>query len=359
MSNDNLFIRFIQIAIGRSCSFDEPPSDETWMQIGDTAVKQSLQGFLVDAIDNIPKEQAPSKRIACKCLCLQNNTVARNEKVLGRAEELTSLFDRQGWRTCILKGPGIAACYPNPGSRASGDIDIWVDAPKDEVIRFLDARFQLKAVQFHHCDVKIFDDVETEVHFFPSWSYVPTVHRRYMKWFASQADVQFDNRTRDGFSVPTAGFNLVYLMMHIYRHILIEGVGLRQVMDYYYLLLKSTASERGEAAATIESLSMGRFCAAVMYVLRTVFGLEDEYLVCAPDPQLGKFLYDEIMIGGNFGRFDTRNRASGRESLFARGVRLTRRSLRFLRYFPAEVICAPFFKLWHFSQRKLKGYKIR
>lgn len=39
--------------------------------------------------------------------------------------------------------------------------------------------------------------------------------------------------------VPTAEFNAFYILLHIYNHEFSEGVGLRQLMDYYFVLCET------------------------------------------------------------------------------------------------------------------------
>ncbi len=62
----------------------------------------------------------------------------------------------------------------------------------------------------------------------------------------------------------------------IYRHLLDEGVGLRQLVDYYYILQHSSESERQEAVVTLTSFRMKRFVGAVIYVMQEVLGMEEK-----------------------------------------------------------------------------------
>lgn len=45
----------------------------------------------------------------------------------------------------------------------------------------------------------------------------------------------------DGFgeiTVPTLSFNVIYILSHLYRHVFTEGIGLRQLLDYYFVIEK-------------------------------------------------------------------------------------------------------------------------
>ena len=37
-------------------------------------------------------------------------------------------------------------------------------------------------------------------------------------------------------AIPTVEFNLIFQLTHIYAHLMNEGIGLRQLLDYYYVL---------------------------------------------------------------------------------------------------------------------------
>lgn len=155
-------------------------------------------------------------------------------------------------------------------------------------------------------------------------------------------------------NVPTVGFNLVFQMTHIYRHLFGDGIGLRQVMDYYFVLLHSTEEDRKEAMMVRCKLKMQRFAGALMFVLEKVLGIDSTYLMCKPDEITGKDLLDDIILSGNFGM------AQGRvnnENWFKGTVRFTKKNMHLLQYYPTEVIADPFWRLWHFCWRKKHGFK--
>lgn len=80
--------------------------------------------------------------------------------------------------------------------------------------------------------------------------------------------------TDKGFTVPPVSFDRVFILTHIYRHFLLEGVDLRQVM-IYFLLKADNASEKekAEAMCLLEELRINRFAGAVMWVLHECLGL--------------------------------------------------------------------------------------
>ena len=147
---------------------------------------------------------------------------------------------------------------------------------------------------------------------------------------------------------PTLAFNRVYILVHIYRHLFHEGIGLRQLLDYYFVLHQGfTEEERTETMRTLRSLRMQRFTAAVMWVLQEVFAMDERYLLTDPNEEEGRFLLSEIMLAGNFGHYDERIKRSAKVTEWGLFCRRVGRNLRFLRSYPSEVLWSPCFKLWH------------
>ena len=171
-----------------------------------------------------------------------------------------------------------------------------------------------------------------------------------MECFANALDVQ---GAEERIPVPTLKLNRVFILVHIYRHLFSEGIGLRQLLDYYYVLNQGfTEEERRETLQVLASLKMLRFAGAVMYVLQRVFGMDDRYLLLPSDEKEGRFLLNEIMLSGNFGHYDERikrNKKDGELNIFLRRVT---RNFRFLKCYPSEVLWSPLFKIWHYVMRQ-------
>ena len=91
--------------------------------------------------------------------------------------------------------------------------------------------------------------------------------------------------------------------MHIYRHFLYEGVGLRQLLDYYFVLKAAQGRYFEETVSTLKEFGMIRFARGVMWIMKNIFLLEPEYLLCAPDEKEGRYILEadiieKIDIGG-------------------------------------------------------------
>ena len=145
-------------------------------------------------------------------------------------------------------------------------------------------------------------------------------------------------------------------MVHVYRHIFSEGIGLRQLVDYYYILQRSTEEQRQDAFDVLTNLKMKSFVGGIMWILMERFGMKAYYQLCPVNERHGKFLLSEIMTAGSFGHYDNRTKQVSKDKKFERGFVQFERNLRFVSYYPSEVLWSPFWKLWHWCWRKEKGY---
>ena len=100
---------------------------------------------------------------------------------------------------------------------------------------------------------------------------------------------------------------------------------------------------------------MKRFASAVMHVLQTVFAMPNEYFICQPNEKEGKFLLNEIMQAGNFGKYDRRIKKTNSQGGHA--WEKLKHNLRLVGHYPEEVICEPFFRVYHYFWRRLSLWR--
>lgn len=155
-------------------------------------------------------------------------------------------------------------------------------------------------------------------------------------------------------------------MVHIYHHLFTEGIGLRQLMDYYFVL-KARNNENENALRIVHSLGLDRFASALMWVVAHVFANENEnqnenhlnenenWMLWKPNEKDGGFLLKEIMMAGNFGHHDERipQRMSAWKSFWY----LNWHNMRLLMFDPWFWFWTPLWRIYHYAWRKLKGFK--
>lgn len=353
MSRRQLFLELIAIALDNRERFSENPTQEQWEFLYECAKRQTLAGVLCCALDKVAEDQRAPIKVYLHWHMLAEKIAKANERNVRRGRELSDRLRRRDFRSCILKGQGNAAYYPDPSLRQGGDIDIWVEGSRKRITRYFQSRYRTGGYFYHHFDAYVFSDVEVEVHFTPSWMNCPTANRKMQEYFASRAEEQFSNFDEKlGYCVPTASFACVHAFIHTFRHIFHEGVGLRQVMDCHYLLKALTDEERREVAADLGKLGLGRFTAAMMGVLQEVFGLEDSKLLCQVDEDGARVLLTDTLRSGNFGHYSRGHRHMRSRSIFVRGWFKMRRLAGFIRFSPGEFLTAPLFKVWQHFLRK-------
>lgn len=358
-ATEKLFFEIIQVAIGHCNTLSRNPSEKEWEAIFDLADKQAVAGVAFADLEGLVNHgQKPSTDLLLEWIGISEQIKHENLTVNQRCKELEVFLSSGGFKCCVLKGQGTALYYHNSLYRQSGDIDIWVKGKRDDVLEFIKKKgVTIGHVDIKHSDINIFEDVPVEIHFIPSWMFSPFKNKRLQRFFAEQADHQFDNKDVEaGFTHTTIEFDIVFSLVHIYRHVFEEGVGLRQLLDYYNILIHSDKQRRKDAYTLLESLGMGKFAGGVMYMLHECFKLDSEYFICETNERHGRFLLSEILTAGNFGHYDSRYQHEPSENRFANGLITMKRDMRYLCYYPSEVMWMPFWKLWHWCWRKKKGY---
>ena len=261
-----------------------------------------------------------------------------------------------GFECCILKGQGNAVMYPDSYMRMPGDIDVWVKGSREQIIQYVKQHYPKADFRYYHAEYHD-DGVSVEAHFMPGIMNNPIYNNRLQRYYAEMQDLQCSHWVElpdemGKIPVPTLDFNVIFQLSHMMHHYFDEGIGLRQMLDYYYVLKDLKAGNRSiEMAAKLDDLGLRKFAGAVMYVLRNIFGLEDDYLIISVDEKRGKKLLSEIMRGGNFGQYSglTNHRTATKYML------KNWRNIQLVRDYPAEAFAEPLFRTYHFFWRNKKN----
>ena len=335
-----------------------------WRQLYNFASRQALLGFCFDGIERLTKEfseelkQNPMGRDLLMTWMGKAQQIRRqNMKVNAVASKLFSMLREDGMRCCILKGQGNALMYPNPYSRTPGDIDVWIDASRERIMEYAQKKFELgDDIRLQHLETSL-DGVPVELHFFPCSMNNPIYHARLQKWFRRNADLQCSHIVGlpDGagdIAIPTSAFNVVYQLCHLYHHFFDEGIGMRQIIDYYYVVNNDELLViRDTLQKELKHLGLWKFAGAVMYVLHEALGLSEEKMIVPMDEKRGKLLLSEIMDGGNFGKHFTKYGHFTQQGMGKKYFLKIWRNMHFVMYYPAEALSEPIFRTWHFFWR--------
>ena len=219
-----------------------------WQALYSFASKQALLGLCFDGIERLGEEYPEELRLnpigrelLMTWMGKAQQIRRQNMKVNVVASKLYSMLREDGLRCCILKGQGNALMYSNAYSRNPGDIDVWVNASREQITEYAKTHFEIgNDIRFQHLETSM-DGVPVELHFFPCTMNNPIYHVRLQKWFKRNADLQCSNVVSlpDGIgeiAIPTTAFNVIYQLTHLYHHFFDEGIGMRQIIDYFLVM---------------------------------------------------------------------------------------------------------------------------
>ena len=449
LKQQKIFFDFLRFCIGSAKEIPDSLKEADWKELYAIAKKQCLVGVLFDGIKKLPAEYVGMKKeLLLQWMAESQMLEKANARLNDAAIQVSEWFRKKGFRTCILKGQGNALMYPNPYSRTPGDIDIWVEGGDKRVISFVRSISPHEKACYHHIEFPSYKGVEVEVHYRPSFLLCYWHNRKLQEYYDRVKEEQFSHRVMLGeqgeVAIPTVEFNLIFQLTHIFSHLMNEGIGLRQLLDYYYVLcdfykvyqksskitpslftLKEgdfsnhpvplskegstfspspSSSGSGDVTAPsrcseplrskdggpskvspdcagwdrlsiegdnsagsttavtssastalyvvrkeLKELGLWKFAGGIMYIMQEVFGMPASRLIVPPNEKYGKFVLNEVLEAGNFGRHDARNRFS--RSQLGHNLQRVYRDIRLVRYFPAEALCEPLFRVWHFFWR--------
>ena len=459
MMNDiTAIFAFLKYCLGSKEDMSMMIAGMDWQKLYSFASRQTILGLCFDGIEWLGvgyseelKQNPMGRDLLMTWMGVSQQIRRQNMKVNTVAGKLFSMLREDGLRCCILKGQGNALMYPNAYSRNPGDIDVWVNASREQITEYAKKHFELgDDIRYQHVETSV-DGVPVELHFFPCTMNNPIYNARLQKWFKRNADLQCSNVVSlpDGIgeiAIPTTAFNVVYQLTHLYHHFFDEGIGMRQIIDYFLVVndfsknvflnndlsnpsvnfsnhpvplskegstafpkplspqgtgdvtAPSRCSEplrskdggpskvspdcagwdRRDAIGDIASdasgsssfttnssastaldvvqrelkyLGLWKFAGAVMYVLHEALGLSEEKMIAPMDEKRGRLLLAEILDGGNFGRHFTKYAGFTHQSMGKKYFLKIWRNMHFVRYYPAEALCEPLFRTWHFFWR--------
>ena len=365
MAQSSAIFLFLRYCLEDKVDLSMVVSNMDWRQLYSFATKQTIIGICFDGIRRLSEEypeelkKNPIERdLLMTWMGVSQQIRRQNMKVNGVAAKLYSMLREDGLRCCILKGQGNALMYPNAYSRNPGDIDVWVNASREQITEYAKKHFELgDDIRYQHIETSV-DGVPVELHFFPCTMNNPIYNARLQKWFKRNADLQCSNVVSlpDGIgeiAIPTTAFNVVYQLTHLYHHFFDEGIGMRQIIDYYYVvsMLNVNCEMLTWLQKDLKHLVLWKFAGAVMYVLHEALGLSGEKMIAPMDEKRGKLLLAEILNGGNFGQHFTKYGHFTQQGMAKKYFLKIWRNMHFVRYYPAEALSEPIFRTWHFFWR--------
>lgn len=376
---EELFFQLIQIALGQRACLSRTPNEKEWKALYELAKKQSLVGICFAGVRKlVDQQQTPEEMLYLTWMGMAAKIQQKNETVNKQCIELQKKLTADGFRNYIMKGQAVGSLYKLRAEsgelrdlsalRQSGDIDVFLEGELEKVLAYARTFGETSKVNELEMSVNVFPDTEVEFHYRPFIMRNPIKNKRLQKFFADCEEKNFTNRIKlcaDSLEItaPTTEFNLVHQLVHIYHHFITGGIGLRQLMDYYFVLRTVSDSssvvaepvEVQEVSKVVSSLGLDRFASALMWVLNKVFGLSMVGVPWLPNEKDGKDVLEEVMIAGNFGHGDERTNGL-LEDKWRSFWYFQKVTFRYLKYDSWAWFWSPSWRIYHFCWRKAKGF---
>ena len=150
-------------------------------------------------------------------------------------------------------------------------------------------------------------------------------------------------------------------LVHMYRHVFDGGIGLKQVLDFYYLLV-DIHKKQGQLAfdrlrQDIEEIGLTSFCGGVCYVIEQLFldGSDSSLLFVSPNPKHGKLLLKELEKWSQ--KKDHTIATQGRRSKMDHFFGSIVNNSRLWFYYPSDCFWNIIYRLSQYAWRMRNGWK--
>ena len=314
------FIELMQVALGRAESLSGMPTEKQWYGLLQMSIDHSMQGIIFAGIQRLPQEQFPPLRVKMLFHGPSEAIKQRNEVMNEQCAVVTEYFRKAGFRTAIMKGQGNARLYGDlSDSRNSGDIDLWVEGGFEKVNGFVQETCPTKEVNELEIQYEAFPGFVVEVHYRPFIIRNFIYNARLQRFFDEEAEACFGQNKPVNW--VTMRFNIIHQMAHIRLHLFTEGIGMRQLR-----------------------------------IMSSIFRLDEEKLLCKPNEKNGRFLFDEVVKSGNFGRNDKELKEKKKEA-YGHFWLFFIRNLRYWRFDKWDWICGPMWRVYYKFWKKKRGFE--
>ena len=351
MTDNERFLAFLRFSLDEQADCPDFLEEMDWDGLLEFATRQGIVGVMYYGLNRIPPEASfrpHRKKVALWVGCYEE-LKKKNADVNKDSAVITSfLYNKYKVKSCILKGQGNLAYYPDPYMRTPGDIDLWTDQDEVSIAKIIYSIKKDSKLDYHHVELSGLINTPLEVHLRPSFMVNIWFERRLDHYFNQVKDEQFHNffvlPGNHKICIPEKGFNRIFQLSHLMHHFFGPGLGLRQIIDYYYLLRSGfSEQEREETMRTVRYLHMEKFTAGIMWLLHDMLGLDKKYLLIEPDEAVGKVFRKELM--------KTDSGIDLNKNKWSFFISETKRNFSYVRFFPAEAIwgrpIARVFFAWH------------
>ena len=158
---EKIFFLLLRMGIDDFFSYQFPKlSLSDWEKIYTICKKQTLMGIVLEGVKKLDPELAPPKNILLQWFAQVEKIKERNKMLNQTVVKVSQRFLKDNFRTVILKGQGVALAYPNPLIRTCGDIDVWLDGERKDIIKYVKKYAPSAEIIYHHADFSVIKGVD-------------------------------------------------------------------------------------------------------------------------------------------------------------------------------------------------------
>ncbi len=341
MSMKSLFLYFLRVGLWGEAEGPCPESlpEETWRELFRMSCEQAVCGVWVDGVSQTACR--PPERLWTQWI-FHTARIGQMNRWLRQVEErwLENLRG-QGMEGEVFKGSSAGRWYRKPLLRCYGDIDLVVWKGWERLAGYLQAAGYRCVPEGGSWAMQ---DGQASIEWHPCREFVynPWINGRLQRMLRA-------DRTGPELYV-------VCLILHLRRHVLTYGIGLKQVCDVA-VMLRRAPLDFGRLASLLQALHLADFSGVL-------FGLLEKYLgggfVFPVPPRRGRDvdLLDEIVWNEGYRLKMERESLSACRSEFGRVRRNAwfwlGRSVRLCRWMPGEAfffLCTKFVKRLAFRKK--------
>lgn len=322
-----------------------PAAPDCWKLVFRLARTQTVTGLVYQGICRLPNHLLPPPALLMQWVAQVEVIERHNHQTNQALQELTACFVAQGLNPIVLKGQALAALYPEPLLRECGDIDLCFDSTHESqaalrALQTMGYQPQPSADGSYHFRWQGID-IELHQHFTDAAS--PRLRRELQRLAAQFPPINASQLTGvKGLRTPAPLPNLLLLNLHLLKHALGRGIGLRQFADlavasvHYCEHISLQQLRQAHHALGIE-----RWSHLLYTLLQQHLGLPDTCNPYAHEPLPStQALLQRVLREGNFGRKSTSSHAPQPQPVWKRKLATAQafagRAGFALRYAPTE-----------------------
>lgn len=340
------FFELIQVALGNRKNLSGPPTEKEWKNLYKKAEEQAVVGLALTGLERLPTIQRPPQYMLLQWIGISEIIRQQNAIIDKAVVHLYESLKDVGVRLFVFKGQTMAHLYPDSGLRQSGDIDFYCyQEDWGKATKWLKENWKVdlnllssqKDIEFDY------EDVAYEMHKQLSLFTYPK-HSRYWEKIVMPEILSHPYMVMlNGYNIPTIApvYNVLYIFVHIFHHLISDGIGLRQFIDWM-LLIESVIWDKEETALLVkhlEGIGLKTAFGGLGAVLTDYLGLEEKKFPLKISKEAHRYapkLMANIIQLGSFGHNQPYSHASGVMHGIQHLIRILKQARLFGHYAPAE-----------------------